>query len=272
MILDELYDRYDVEYPFQITRFRTLLEHHWEGEFTFLGESHNFWEFSCVLEGEVTGVQGEKVYLTKAGNFGGCPPMVFHSSRNMAESTRILNFSFEHIGTVPQNLAEGMFYLTPAEIDELKDIFRRLQQAFQGETKDHMMGAEATNALTSFLIRVSMNHTPHNRSAKNHSSVTYQKLVETMRSTLCENLSVKEIALRNAISVTTMKELFRKYAGIGPKRYYAQMRGIEALRLLEAGMEISAVAEKLNYSSPNYFSVSFKKQFGAPPGQYRKEH
>lgn len=100
----------------------------------------------------------------------------------------------------------------------------------------------------------------------------YQKLVETMRSALYENLTMQEIASRNAISLTTMKELFRKYAGIGPKHYYAEMRGIEALKLLEEGMDIVEIAEKMNYSSPNYFSVSFKNQFGAPPGQYRKEN
>ena len=100
----------------------------------------------------------------------------------------------------------------------------------------------------------------------------YQKLVETMQAMLYDNVSVQQIAEHNAISATTMKELFRKYAGISPKRYYGDMRGVEAIRMLESGMEIAEITEKLNYSSPNYFSFSFKKQFGLPPGQYRKQH
>lgn len=270
MILDELYARYDIVYPFQITRFRSLIEHHWEGEYTFLGESHNFWEFICVLDGEIESVQDGKIHLLKSGNFCCCPPMAFHSSCNIGPPSHFLNFSFEHIGTLPSVLSGGVFYLTPVEIDEVKSIFYRLEEAFSKEPADLAMGAEAASAMTSFLLRLSRQHTPHDRLAKTRSGVMYQKLVETMRDALYENLSVQEIAARNAIGITTMKELFRKYSGIGPKRYYAEMRGIEALRLLEAGMEIVEITEKLNYSSPNYFSHCFKKQFGAPPGQYRK--
>jgi len=73
-----------------------------------------------------------------------------------------------------------------------------------------------------------------------------------------------------SISITTVKELFAKYAGVNPKCYYSDMRGNEALRLLEEGVEIEEIAERMNYSSPNYFSYSFKKQFGLPPGRYRR--
>ena len=92
-----------------------------------------------------------------------------------------------------------------------------------------------------------------------------------MRVSMYENLTIQQIASRSAISVTTTKELFQKYAGVSPKAYYSEIRGNEALRLLKDGMEIVEIAEALNYSSPNYFSYSFKKQFGLPPGQYRKQ-
>ena len=272
MILDELYENYPVAYPFCISRFRSLYEHCWDGKYLFLGESHNFWEFSCVLEGEVEAVHGGKIYLLKPGSFICCAPMVFHSCRSVGLPSRILNFSFEHTGQLPAKFAEGSFSLTPAEIDELKEIFVRLQNAFQKEVPDPDLGAEAACALTSFLVRISQQHNTHNRLKNSRSGKLYQKLVETMQATLYDNLNVQQIAQRNAISATTMKELFRKYAGISPKRYYADMRGIEAIRLLESGMEIAEITEKLNYSSPNYFSFSFKKQFGLPPGQYRKQY
>ena len=92
-----------------------------------------------------------------------------------------------------------------------------------------------------------------------------------MQDTLYENISIQELATRNGVSTTTMKDLFRTYAGMGPKKYYSDMRGIEVLRLLEEGIEIQQITEMLNYSSPSYFSNSFKKQFGMPPGQFRKK-
>ena len=124
--------------------------------------------------------------------------------------------------------------------------------------------------MTSFILRLSKHHKPHNQLSNSHSSRLYQQVIETMQQSLYENLSVPEIAKRNAISTTTLKDLFRNYAGVGPKKYYSDMRGIEALRLLSEGMDISEISEKLNYSSTGYFSNVFKKQFGEPPSRHRK--
>lgn len=272
MILDGSFADYPITYPFQITRFRSLYEHRWDGKYLFLGESHNFWEFTCVLEGEVEAVLDGRIYLLKPGSFLCCPPMIFHSCRSVGVPSCLLNFSFVHTGTLPANLAEGVFALAPAETDELKRIFYRLQDALQKDAPDPDRGAEAAFAMSSFLIRLSRDHPFHDRPVKTRTGTVYQKLVTTMRASLYDNLTVQQIASRNAVSVTTMKELFRKYAGISPKRYYSDMRGVEAMRLLESGMEMVEIAEKLNYSSPNYFSYSFKKQFGIPPGQYRRQY
>ncbi len=272
MILDNLFENYPVTYPFRITRFRFLYEHRWAEDFLFLGESHNFWEFSCVLEGEVEVVLDGKIHLVKPGNFIGCPPMVFHSSRAAGKACRVLNFSFEQTGKLPEKFGEGIFYLTPPETEKIKRIFENLRQAYCEKPVDDILGAEAANALSAFLLRISQLHDSHHRPVKSRSGEMYQRLVETMKATVRDNLTVQQIAERNAISVSTMKELFRKYAGISPKRYYADMRGVEALRLLQNGMEIGEITELLNYSSPNYFSSSFKRQFGVPPGRYRRQN
>lgn len=270
MILDGLFENYPVEYPFQITRFRFLYEHRWEGPYLFLGERHNFWEFTCVLEGEVEVVQDGKIFLLKPGSFIGSAPMVFHSCRNVEKRSRLLNFSFEHTGALPEKFSQGIFYLTPTETEELAEIFQQLCAAYTGEKQDQVLGAEGTYALGAFLLRMHKNHGTHQRVSNSRSGVMYRRLVESMREGLYENLTLGQIAQRNSISVTTVKELFAKYAGVNPKRYYSDMRGNEALRLLEEGMEISEITEKMNYSSANYFSYSFKRQFSLPPGQYRK--
>lgn len=268
---DDFFANYKVSYPFHITRFRALHEHQFDGAFTFAGESHNFWEFSCILDGDMESVHDGKIYTVTPGDFICVPPMVFHSSRTLGKPSRNLNFCFEHTGILPANFTEGVFHLSPLEIDELTNIIHKLQEAFQGDCPDPDLGAEATHSLASFLIRLSKHHKSHARLTNSRSSLMYQKLVETMRMLMYENLTIPQIASRNAISVTTTKELFQKYAGVSPKAYYAEIRGNEALRLLKEGKEIIEIAEVLNYSSPNYFSYSFKKQFGLPPGQYRKQ-
>ena len=270
VILDNLYNHYYVKQPFQIQCFRTLSEYRLDQDHLFLGESHNFWELTLILEGEIESVIGDKVYYGQPGNLMFCPPMVFHSSRSTGLRCHLLNFSFEIVGTMPLILKDGVFRLWPEEISELKNIVYRLRDAYLRDDWDEDMGAEATSALTSFILRMANHHTPHNQLSNSHSSRLYQQIIEAMQQTLYQNLSVQEIARRNGISTTTVKDLFRTYAGVGPKKYYSDMRGIEALRLLSMGMDISEIAEKLNYSSSGYFTNVFKKQFGAPPSRYRK--
>ena len=269
--MDDLYKRYYVKQPFQIQCFRTLSEYRLDQDHLFLGESHNFWELTLILEGELEGVIGDKVYLLQPGNMMLCPPMVFHSSRSTGSRCHLLNFSFEIAGTMPPVLKEGVFLLWPEEITELENIIYRLREAYLQDVMDADMGAEATNALTSFILRMAKHHTPHNQLSNSRSSRLYQQVIATMQKAIYDNLSISEIAKRNAISTTTLKDLFRNYAGVGPKKYYSDMRGIEALRLLAEGMEISEISEMLNYSSAGYFSNVFKKQFGEPPSIHRKK-
>ena len=44
-----------------------------------------------------------------------------------------------------------------------------------------------------------------------------------------------------------------------------------AKKLLAGGMGVTEVAEKMSFSSQNYFSVVFKRKVGVSPLQYKKE-
>lgn len=268
--MDNLYERYAVTHPFRIIAHRTLNEYRGLVNTVFSGESHNFWEFICRLEGESETTRGNEIFHMQPGSFLAIPPMVFHSNRTTAPY-HTLNFSFEITGTFPAIYSEGVFYLSPSEINELTDIFHRLQKAYFLGEQDPELGAEATSAMESFLMRLARQHTPNSKHSNSRNSIAYHRLLKSMEDALYENLSLQEIAMRNKTSVSTIEALFRTYAGISPKKYYSDMRGIETLRLLMEGLEITQIAKKMNYSSTNYLSATFKKQFGLPPGQFRSK-
>ena len=90
-----------------------------------------------------------------------------------------------------------------------------------------------------------------------------------MKKNVAANLSLEDICSIGAVSVSTAKVLFRKYAGIGPKTYYSNLRAIEAMNLLKEGKSVDEVSSTLNFSSVNYFSLFFKKHFGNPPSYYK---
>ena len=96
----------------------------------------------------------------------------------------------------------------------------------------------------------------------------YQSAVQCMRRGVCQNLTLPEIARDCHSSVSTLKQLFQRYAGISPKAYYTKLRYDEALRRLKAGHSVAQVSEEMGFSSPNYFSAFIKRQTGLPPARF----
>ena len=56
-----------IRYSFQITGIYTAFEYHWESDYVFSGESHDFWELVLILEGTVEVVEDDKVYKLDPG-------------------------------------------------------------------------------------------------------------------------------------------------------------------------------------------------------------
>ena len=85
------------------------------------------------------------------------------------------------------------------------------------------------------------------------------------------NCSLEEIAKLNNTSISNIKILFKKYCGLSPKIYYQRLRCTEAIRLMSEGLSSSETANKLNFSSPNYFNTFFKRITGTPPQTFIKK-
>ena len=91
-----------------------------------------------------------------------------------------------------------------------------------------------------------------------------------MRENVMQNLPLTEIAALCYVSVSYLKLLFRKYAGASPKEYYSNLRLTEAILLIKEGLSTTEIAERMKFSSPNYFCSFFKKRTGVTPSEYRR--
>lgn len=258
---------------FRILGMHSALDYHWDSSFQFLGESHPDWETVCVLDGQVEVAEDDKIYILKAGDYICHGSMEFHRIRSSGGTTpHVLIICFKHEGTMPPALLDGVFSLNPAELENYQRLFEKLYSYCHGEITDPYASTEIASALGNFFIQLSRKQTRSSRRSQSRTAMEFQRLVKAMQESVCENLSLQELSVRTGLSVSTMKNLFHTYTGISPKAYYTQMRGLEALRFLEGNWDINQIVEKMRYSSPNYFSVSFKQQFGVPPGKYRKAH
>lgn len=85
--------------------------------------------------------------------------------------------------------------------------------------------------------------------------------------------TLEELAQAAGTSRTVLAARFTRYLGEPPLAYLARWRLQLAARLLETtNQKILKVAFDVGYASEAAFNRAFKRQFGLPPGQYRRLH
>ena len=86
---------------------------------------------------------------------------------------------------------------------------------------------------------------------------------------VCENINVEDICVSCGIGRSALKELFRKYTGIGAMKYFNYLRIRHAIKLIGRDFTMAEIAVDMNFSSQNYFSAFFKRETGLTPTQYK---
>lgn len=248
------------------------MDYNWNQHFVCTGESHDFWEIVYVMSGAVECTEDERIYRLTEGNMVLHAPMEFHKIRSAdGTSPHVLVLSFESTGQLPVSLGEGVFLLSPQEREEYESIFRRVYALRGGQAKGQFAAQECADSMASFLVRLSEAHSARTQLSHSRDAQMYQWLVTLMTERVSDNLVLEELAAQIPVSISYMKVLFRRYAGIGPKTYYSRLRCTEAIRLLRSGLSAAETAERMNFSSPSYFSVFFKKMTGMTPSEYLRQ-
>jgi len=95
--------------------------------------------------------------------------------------------------------------------------------------------------------------------------------VEFIGRNLHRRLTVDHIAEAAGLSVTHLNRLFRRQIELPPMNYAERQRMLRATELLSMSPEsIGAVAAKVGFDDPLYFSNRFKRYTGTSPRAYRK--
>ena len=239
----------------------------------FVGERHNFWELVIVIEGEVGVTAGEETSVLQKGEAVLHPPMEFHRVWYAGNIPgEILIFSF-YADNVPQ--MEQRNFLLP-DLRQPENILEKIQGSFEMADGNVLrMGNQellcqmALKELELFLLELfsGCRRTPaavNSRSAEN-----YVRIVRCLEEHIASNLSVDEVAGKCNMSTVNAKQTFAKFAGMGIKNYYNRLRIEKAVTMLSDGAAVQEVATALGFSSPNYFSTTFKRITGKSPTEYK---
>ncbi len=257
---------------FRISSLNALYENHWNEDFTFQGEHHNFWEVVFVVAGEVECTEDGQIFHLKAGDILFHAPMEFHKIRSYAQTQpHVLLFSFESIGTLPKSLTDGVISLSTEDCTYYSSLLSKAANFLNNTEKDENAFFLCCAELTAFYFRLALHNQPAQNLSPSRPAQEYHKLILAMNQGVYENLTLQDIADKCTISVSYMKDLFHRYAGMSPKVYYANLRFQQALILLERGLTVQETANALQFSSSSYFSAFFKRHTGVPPAKYMRK-
>ncbi|MEZ4402800.1 MAG: helix-turn-helix transcriptional regulator [Kofleriaceae bacterium] len=83
--------------------------------------------------------------------------------------------------------------------------------------------------------------------------------------------SIAQLARRAGASVRTLERLFLAETGVAVGVWRRRMRLFHALRLLEAGRPVTAVALEVGYATTSAFTAAFTRAFGRTPTGRRRD-
>jgi AraC-like DNA-binding protein len=112
------------------------------------------------------------------------------------------------------------------------------------------------------------------RSSLTHVPDAYQRVLQTaqrMKHRLDRPLDVDQQASLARLSSSHYGTLFRRLTGDSPNAYFRRLRLHRAARLLMTTDEsVAAIARRMGYEDPLYFSRAFRRVHGVSPSEYRQ--
>lgn len=270
---------YPVKERIRITQINSFFRLPCSETYEFSGESHNFWEMMYVVKGSLCVSADERVYHLSSGQIIFHQPLELHkfyiTDKGGAE---ILVISYLAEGRLRDFFREKIFLLNESQKNilneliayaesyacETESIYHRYLPAFLSE---NLYSQKVSLYIHQLLLSLAESNsiTPLPES---EDSAMFTKAVQYMNDRIYENLSVEEIASDLHMSVSTLKRIFKRYAGLGIHKYFLKLKLKTAIDLLGNGETVTGVSRKMNFSSQGYFTNVFQREIGESPSSY----
>lgn len=274
-----------------INKIVTIHYFEFQKDFQSGGESHDFWELVyaeqesllCTADGKEIRLEQGEILFHKPNEFhtlaanGINPPNVFILSF-VCKSESIRFFENKKI-TLSPHLAKFIYSI-------LEEGKRTFDIPYSDPNLKKMkllpsptLGGEQLikNYLEIFLINLlrEQTETEHGNSSFLPWKELSTKPIEDVTAYLKENvyaaLSIDDICQKTAYSRAYLFRIFKAKTGKTIMRYFTELKIYQAKQLLrENRLSVGEIAEKLAFSSPDYFIKTFKRLTGLTPLAYKK--
>jgi AraC-like DNA-binding protein len=219
--------------------------------------SHPFWEIVLYSRGEGTAVVGRHRIPFRPGTIICNPPFAEHRE----ESVNGFQNTWIAIEQLQTDVDVPVIQLsTEHPIYSIVSILH-VEWHFKKATTEILLH----NLFNTFMVYL-------NEHLANH---PHERLLYLVKRRLIANIQNPHFRVTEALAEVPMsrdhvRRLFREREGMTPVRYLAGMRMERAKELLQIGLGIKEVAEKVGLEDQYYFSRLFKKTQGMSPSEFRR--
>lgn len=251
----------------------SLLRYYWhdvfEKERTFAGHRHFDYEINILLQGEIVLTCENSVYHLYAGDYAILPSFNFHHYRSVGSPP----CEFASLSFIAPNMQAG---IAPV-FSTFTPVQKEICDAFLADARQQGYGNGSCRGIlprTQHLLEVLFEYlfTPNVRTvhASDPSSGIYHAACTYMQNHINENITLHDLARTCLTSISTLKNIFPRFAGMSCIQFFNEMKLDKAKRMLELGMTCTQTSDALSFSSPAYFSRKFKAFHGVSPSEIQR--
>jgi len=259
-------------------------------DFSYSGESHDFWEFVYVDKGAVEALGGEKKHNLIKGDIIFHQPGEFHnlnSRGRIAPNLIILSFSSRspgiewfrgrilRISSEEQNILAriiheaGSSFSTRLDDPWLPGLKRKPRPVFASEQLIKIYLEQFLISLVRRDLKIEKSRKPTSPLAEKTNKDAFNIVLQYFEKNLIEMSNLETVCRNTGYSCTHLENVFKEKTGRSVMEYYKIIKLEKAKDLIREGdYTFTQIASFLNYSSIHYFSKVFKKYIGMTPSEY----
>ena len=277
-----------------ITINRVISVHYFQymSDFSFPGESHDFWELVCVDRGEIDALAGERRLTLKKGNILFHKPNEFHNVlTNGKVSPSLVVIGFVCHSPDIKSFEDQLMSVQDTEKELLAQIIVEARNTFSGRLDDPYQEELIFNSepltfgsaqlishyleqLIIHLYRRYFSYSLPVRSSRflaeaSSGNDTYNRIVRYMEEHLGERMTIDRICRDNLVGRSQLQKLFRDTKGCGVIEFFSMMKIDTAKQMIRDNqLNFTQIADRLGYNSIHYFSRQFKQITTMTPSEY----
>ena len=241
-------------------------------DYTFEGETHNFYELVYVDNGKLSNNVDGIDYILNEYDLMLFGPNQFHKQKvlgNKACSYLTINFSLEI--SDPSLLLNRPFKVSREILDILNEFVK------DSNTSIPYSGDLLICYLRQIIISLLQNNhikefiKPIGPVTKYFEDELINEIIVYINQNVYSQISISDICDQFSVSRSSLQNIFKENLKIAPKKYINESKLSKSKLLIKENKNnISTIALMLGFSSIHYFSRKFTQRYGITPSDYAK--